>query len=62
VYHYQVPEDGYIISLEQLLLMGRDLAEGKDVFSVDPRASPGSFLQVPGLLVASSDTPSATRH
>jgi hypothetical protein len=31
--------------------MGRDLAEGKDVFSVDPRASPGSFLQVSGCLL-----------
>jgi hypothetical protein len=43
---FVVPDSGHIVSLQDLLLMGEGLAKGEDVFSNDPRAFPGSFLQV----------------
>ena len=46
---FVVPDSGHsghIVSFQDLLLMGEGLAKGEDVFSKDPRAFPGSFLQV----------------
>jgi hypothetical protein len=46
-----IPSDAFVVTLEQLVEMGRGLSEGQDVLITDPRATPGSFLQVTASLL-----------
>ena len=46
-----IPSDAFVVTLDQLVEMGRGLSEGQDVLITDPRATPGSFLQVTASLL-----------